>query len=520
MQNNVAEESLHMLNNVAEESLHLQHNVAEESLYLQNNVVGGPLCLQNEPTKESLHLQINVAKESVHLQDKEKEPATLRKPQTLTNDSLSILLTYLDVVDLLPLLHVCKTWREMALYKLNSVSRLYCSEIKRKLNSKKLQLGQKGIEKLLGFCKERLISLDLRVCSNYKVYYDLERLLQVVGCCDNLEELLLNYPQRSKVSRHQISLPKTLRLLHVGGNMPEELLAVIIGQIPKLTSVTLENNLFVTGDSITQSLPLGGLKKLSLHRCSDFTPENLHTILKNSSKTLETVSITGFPDAEVLDFDKSDIECFDAMRDLVVSSWYARNSLKFSFVFPLLELTPNLTKLSLQHCFNLDKDPTMLRSLPQMCPLLKTLDLTGCVLVSAANLTPLAKLTNLAKLVLRGIKIVGEGEMFDVDMFVSDIILKLRSLEILLLEDPTRSSVQDSHIYNMVSSNQVRLRKLSVSFAGAINGDFIEQCRKLKRPGEIDVIFTMQKGNSRGELLSGKMSCAPPFLHVFVSWED
>jgi len=142
------------------------------------------------------------------------------------------------------------------------------------------------------------------------------------------------------------------------------------------------------------------------------------------------------------------------------------------------------------------------------------------IVAALATWATLAKLTNLAKLVLRGIKIVGEGEMFDVDMFVSDIILKLRSLEILLLEDPTRSSVQDSHIYNMVSSNQVRLRKLSVSFAGAINGDFIEQCRKLKRPGEIDVIFTMQKGNSRGELLSGKMSCAPPFLHVFVSWED
>ena len=467
----------------------------------------------------SLHVN-NPSDLSPHdLQDSESFLPPRNLP--LNADCLNILLTYLHVTDLLPLLQVCRSWREMALYRLNSITSLNMTQINSRLNCGRLKLCQSGVERLLRLCSGKLQRLDLRVSSSNKIYNDLERLFRAVGECENLEELLFNYPQGTKNFSHQsISLPKSLKRLHITGNLQEEIFSAMMKDVSELSSVTIGNNIFVNGHSLVENVSSNGLKNLSLHRCSNFSPEILHTLLRLSAATLETVSITGFPDAQLLNFDKSDIRSLDCLRDLIIGSWYARDGFKFSYVYPLLEKTRNLTSLSLRHCYNLDEDPTKLMSLPQLCPRLQTLDLTGCVIISAANLTPLAKLSHLSKLVLNHIKILTQEDTFDFDLLVSEVILKLRSLEVLYLEDPTRQTLRDEHVIRMISSDQISLRKISLNFASAIDGRFIEQCSKMSRERSIDVSLNLQKGSQRGDDLFRKVFCGPSFLNVFVSWED
>lgn len=287
------------------------------------------------------------------------------KMETTNKDCLHLIFSHLNALDLLSVAQTNSDWREVALFRLSLVQQLECDGIRKAFSNRRSDFRQKDFEEIIRYCGTGLQIIDLRSVSCRNVFHDFERLISIINrYCTQIKELYI--PQRSRLPNH-IAFPPTLTRVELLGHVTEEALQSLARGCPNLDSISLNINMFTTGEFFPKFLSRNQIKNVRLYRCCNITSDIIHFILKNYANSLESFSVSGFPTSEILHFDKSDLSVLHQLRSLEISSWFDRNNFRFQCVSRLLELAPNLENLTVQHCSDLHATPESLTDLTRAC---------------------------------------------------------------------------------------------------------------------------------------------------------
>ena len=283
----------------------------------------------------------------------------------VNEDCLNLVFSHLNEIDLVSAAYVSFTWRAAALHRLSLVRRLECDTVRRAFANRGTRRCQSHFEEIIRYCGKSLVTIDLRSISGRDVFHDFVRLITIITrYCPKIEELFI--PQNSLL-RERTVFPSTLKRVELRGHVAEEALQSLAQSCPNLDTLTLDINMFTTGEFFPKHLAKNQMKKIELNRCCNISSNTIHFILKNYARSLESLSLSGFP-SEILYFDKSDLVTLEKLQFLDVSRDNFRDNFRFYNVHRLIELTPNLKHLTLQNCSDLHADPGNLAALARSCP--------------------------------------------------------------------------------------------------------------------------------------------------------
>ena len=390
----------------------------------------------------------------------------------LNDDCMYLLFEYMDIIDIMRLATVCKRWYNLCLNKMSLISKIELNPTFSIFRLNK-SLSQSNFISVLVLTRNNLTHLDI---SQSSLLLDWASSRAISELCPFLEELNLS---KMKINNKLAScfskfMPPKLKSLILNGcvSFKERCLEHILENTKELTKLDVSYNHKITGGSIAKHMGQNKMTHFIFTECYRLKPIVVQFVLFNFEESLQHLDLSMCP-IKVFEI------CTDKMPTLEELKVFKAKVSDYEIDKPsndsmsnFLRLMPNLEFLDIENNQNAGQG-NFIRSITQLCPRLRYLNLSNCMPESAESLFILRYLENLETLYLNGLP-----NSLDFKDLIDSTLVKCSELQSLSIQN---CSIDDAGVFSLISGLG-KLRSLDLrSCILGLDGSFINLCEGLNR---------------------------------------
>ena len=404
----------------------------------------------------------------------------------LNNDCIYIVLSYLDIVDMMKTALVCKRWYNVCLSRMAGLTSI---ELTPTFSVFRLNKGltSSNFTSLLLMTEGNLTHLDV---SHSSLKLDYVCCRAIGDLCPNLVELNLS---KIKIDRKIASylaknFPPKLSSLLLNGcvSLKEKCLKQMLMNCKNLEKLDLSYNQKISGKCIAKHMSNNKMKYINFSECNNLKPYTVQFVLANYTDTLEHLDLS-FCHWEAFSISTAQLNILKNLKVFNARSSdfeFAEFSRSISNFTSILKLMPNLEVLDL-HKNNVvgSNGGDFIIQISNMCPKLKSLNLGFCGLTCSRNLG--RGLIDLQ--FLDTLNIDGLSDTFNYEDLIKAALINCKLLSNLSLQS---CFIDDDSIFVLISELK-SMKCLDLrSCQSPLDGSFIKNCSAINR--DIPLLIYLQ----------------------------